>query len=67
MLDGLLRCDEVHYSLDRQIFVLGNMDVFDVVVVQVGLLAAEDIFEKVDGDIVCRKISNQCVGSVYLP
>ena len=49
-----MSADEFHYSFDRQVFVLRHMQMLDGVIVQICLLSAKDIFQKVDRSIVYR-------------
>ena len=58
---------ELHDLLDRQVLVLRYMYVLHVVVVKIGFLAAQDVFQKVDCNIVCGKNRDQCIGLVNSP
>ena len=53
--DPRLFVDEVQDLLERQVLVLRHVQRLDRFVVQVSLLATKDVFEKVDGDVVCKK------------
>ena len=44
--------DEVGDTLERQILILRNVDGLDLTVVEIGLLGAQDVLQKVDRDIL---------------
>ena len=46
-----MRC-EVQDVVDRKILVLGNVDVLDLVVVDIGLLTTDDVLKEVDRHVI---------------
>lgn len=54
-IDHRLVGEELHDFIYGESLVLGHMTGFDVIIVDPGLLAADDVLQEVDGHVVCWK------------
>ena len=43
---------ELHHALHREVLILRDMNILHGIIVEVSLLATDDIFEEVDGHII---------------
>ena len=59
--------DELQDLLDGEVLVLRHVEVLDLVVEQVSLLLVQDVFQEVDGRVVCRKAELSRTVGRHLP
>ena len=52
---------------DRKVLVLRDVDGLDLFVGKIGLLPANDIFQKIDCDVICKKLRVRTWRAVDLP
>ena len=44
---------ELHHAFDREVLILRNVNILYGIIVEVCFLPSENIFEEVDGHVVC--------------